>query len=110
MEEYNGKIIGTFLPANEYYAERRDQTLVVSFSLLLIFGILLLMINRMVDDKIVQGINRISNAMKQIAEGNFGIIINEQGNPEFTMLSDSINKNCHFEVRSCRHNLFYILS
>ncbi len=104
MEEYNGKIIGTFLPANEYYAERRDQTLVVSFSLLLIFGILLLMINRMVDDKIVQGINRISNAMKQIAEGNFGIIINEQGNPEFTMLSDSINKMVESITQSMKEN------
>ena len=104
MEEYNGKIIGTFLPANEYYAERRDQTLVVSFSLLLIFGILLLMINRMVDDKIVQGINRISNAMKQIAEGNFGIIINEQGNHEFTMLSDSINKMVESITQSMKEN------
>lgn len=103
-EEYDGKIIGTFLPANEYYAERRDQTLVVSFSLLLIFGILLLMINRMVDDKIVQGINRISNAMKQIAEGNFGIMINEQGNPEFTMLSNSINKMVESITQSMKEN------
>lgn len=103
-EEYDGKIIGTFLPANEYYAERRDQTLVVSFSLLLIFSILLLMINHMVDDKIVQGINRISNAMKQIAEGNFGIMVNEQGNPEFTMLSNSINKMVESITQSMKEN------
>lgn len=91
-EEYNGYVIGTFMPSNEYYAGRRSQTIVVSLSMLIIFGVLLLMINRMVDSKIVQGINRISNSMQKIAEGNFEITVNEQGNPEFVMLSDSINK------------------
>lgn len=91
-EEYDGRIIGTFMPSNEYYAGRRSQTIVVSLSMLVIFGALLLMINQMVDNKIVQGINRISNSMQKIAEGNFEITVNEQGNPEFVMLSDSINK------------------
>lgn len=91
-EEYNGQIIGTFMPANEYYAARRSQTLVVSLSMLIIFGVLLLMINRLVDNKIVSGINRITNSMKKISDGNFDIVIDEKGNPEFTVLSDSINK------------------
>lgn len=91
-ESYNGQIIGTFMPSSEYYSARRSQTLVVSLSMLIIFGVLLMMINHMVDDKIVQGINRISNSMHAIADGNFSITVNEQGNPEFVMLSDSINK------------------
>lgn len=91
-EEYGNYLIGTFLPAGEYYQPRMNQTLAVSLSMLLIFGILLLTINRMVDKKIVNGINRITNATKEIAEGNFGIVINEKGNPEFAMLSNSINK------------------
>ncbi len=91
-EEYGGQIFGTFLPANEYYRERRDQTLVVSFSMLLIFGVLLVTINQFVDRKIVQGIDRITNSMKEIAEGNFEIRVDEQENPEFSLLSDSINK------------------
>lgn len=91
-EEYNGQIIGTFMPSNEYYKGRLNQTIVVSLSMLIIFGVLLLTINRMVDDKIVQGINRISNSMSKIAAGDFGITVDEQGNPEFTALSDSINK------------------
>ncbi len=91
-EEYEGRIIGTFMPANEYYAQRSSQTLVVSLSIVLIFGILLVLINRMVDSRIVQGINRITNAMKGIAEGDFGLAVHEEGNPEFVMLSDSINK------------------
>lgn len=91
-EEYNGQIIGTFMPSSEYYSGRSNQTIVVSISMLIIFSVLLMMINHMVDDKIVCGINRISNSMHEIAEGNFSITVDEQGNPEFVMLSDSINK------------------
>ncbi len=91
-EEYQGQIIGTFMPSGEYYGERRNQTLVVTVSMVVIFGVLLLMINQLVDKKIVRGINRISQSMKDISEGNFDISVNEQGNPEFSQLSDSINK------------------
>lgn len=91
-EEYDGKIIGTFMPSKEYYKERVNQTVVVSLSMLIIFVVLLFMINQMVDSKIVTGINRISNSMKEIAGGNFNIVIDEKGNPEFEMLSQSINK------------------
>lgn len=91
-EEYEDQIIGTFMPADEYYAERTNQTVVVSISVLIIFGILLVMINRMVDQKIVKGIHRITDSMKQITDGDFGITVNENGNPEFTLLSTSINK------------------
>lgn len=100
-EEYQDKIIGTFMPANEYYKERLNQTVVVSFSMLIIFGILLLMINRMVDNKIVTGINRLNNSMKKIADGDFEVTVNEPGNPEFIQLSESINRM----VESIRRNL-----
>ncbi len=100
-EEYGEWIIGTFLPSGEYYAARNSQMLVVSFSMLLIFGILLVMINQMVDSKIVRGIDNINNSMKEIAEGNFEITVNEKGNTEFEQLSDSINKM----VDSIRRNM-----
>lgn len=103
-EEYEGQIIGTFMPSGEYFAERRNQTLVVSFSMLVIFGILLVMISRMVDNKIVQGINSITNSMKEIADGNFEITVHEQGNPEFELLSNSINKMVENIGRSINEN------
>lgn len=90
-EEYDGKLIGTFMPSKEYYRERMNQTLVVSVSMFLIFVVLLIMINRMVDQKIVQGINRIAASMQDIAGGNFDVQVTESGNPEFEMLSESIN-------------------
>lgn len=103
-EEYNGQIIGTFMPSGEYYAGRLNQTFVVSLSMLIIFSVLLLMINRMVDDKIVQGINRISNSMREIAGGNFEITVDEQANPEFAMLSGSINKMVESIRQSIQEN------
>lgn len=90
-EEYDGKLIGTFMPRKEYYRERMNQTLVVSVSMFLIFVVLLIMINRMVDQKIVQGIHHIAAAMKQIAEGDFEVKVMEYDNPEFKMLSESID-------------------
>lgn len=97
-------ILGTFLPASEYYAARRSQTLIVSLSMLLIFGVLLFMINRMVDDKIVSGLNRITDSMKKIADGSFDITVNESGNPEFLQLSDSINRMVDSICRSMEEN------
>lgn len=91
-EESDGIIIGTFLPSSEYNASRRNQTLVVSLSMLVIFGVLLIMINRMVESKIVQGLNNISDSMKKIAGGDFNIIVKEDSNPEFGQLSDNINR------------------
>ena len=52
-EEYEDRIIGTFMPAKEYFSERTNQTVAVSVSMLIIFGALLVMINWMVDRKSV---------------------------------------------------------
>lgn len=91
-EEYDGQLIGTFMPSNEYYSQRWNQTLVVSVSMLIIFFVLLQMISRMVDQRIVMGINRIADSMRQIAGGDFSVTVNETGNREFEVLSESVNK------------------
>ena len=90
-EEYDGKIIGTFLPSNEYYEARTSQTMFVALSMLIIFVILLVMINRTVDKNIVEGINHLADSMKKIAGGDFEIVVKEESNPEFTQLSGDIN-------------------
>lgn len=91
-EAYDGKIIGTFMPSNEYYSARRSQLIVVAISMLIIFGVLLVTINRLVDGKIIRGINNIITSTSGIAAGNFNITVRENGNEEFTKLSESINK------------------
>lgn len=91
-EEYNGMYIGTFMPSSEYYSDQIRQTAVISISMFLIFAILLQIINRMMDRKIVRGIRNISDSVVKISEGDFEITVNEHGAPEFSLLSDSVNK------------------
>lgn len=90
-EEYDGMLIGTFLPSNEYYKTRINQTIVVAISMLIIFTSLLVMINKTVDKKIIQGINNLTASMKKISGGNFEISVNEDSTPEFAQLSRDIN-------------------
>ena len=90
-EAYDGMLIGTFLPSGEYYQERLSQTLVVSVSMLVIFLVLLVLINRMVDSKIVKGIHHFADAMKLIAAGDYSVRVEERGNEEFALFSDGIN-------------------
>ncbi len=91
-EEYENMLIGTFMPAREYYESRTSQVIVLALSMFVIFMALIILINRTVDKKIVDGINKISGSMKKIAEGDFDIVVKEEGNPEFVQLSDSINR------------------
>lgn len=103
-EDNGDMIVGTFLPTSEYYAARRNQTLIVSLSMLIIFGALLITIDRMVDSKIVRGINNITNDTKEIAEGNFDIVIDEKSTPEYEQLSSSINKMVESICQNMREN------
>ena len=103
-EEYDGKIIGTFMPSSEYYKERFNQTIVVAVSMLIIFGVLLLTINQLMDSKIIKGIDNIITSLSGITAGNFNITVNEHGNPEFAQLSDSINTMVNSIRSSIREN------
>lgn len=90
-EEYEDMLIGTFLPSKEYYEARTNQTFAVSISMLVIFLILLIVISRTVDAKIVSGINHLATSMKKIAGGDFDVVVKEDSNPEFSQLSKDIN-------------------
>lgn len=100
-EEYDGKLIGTFMPPKEYYKGRLNQVLSVSLSMLFIFGLLLFLINRMIDEKFVNIISRIQNGVAQIASGNYDIEMKEDSSPEFKSLSTDINTM----VQNIRNNL-----
>lgn len=100
-EKYNDMYIGTFMPLSEYYQNTISQTIVISISLCIIFAILLFLINRMMDQKIVRGLQSITNSVKKISDGDFNISVQEHGNPEFSLLSNSVNKM----VTSIRDNI-----
>ncbi|MCH5254546.1 MAG: methyl-accepting chemotaxis protein [Lachnospiraceae bacterium] len=90
-EEYDGMLIGTYLPSAEYYGDCLKAILMVSVSMLVIFGVLLYLINRMVDEKIVKGIYHFADALKMIGDGDYSVRVDERGNPEFALFSDGIN-------------------
>lgn len=91
-EQSGDMIIGAFMPMSEYYAERNRQMLMMAIAMVVVFGILLLMIDRYVDSKIISGINHIGSGVKKIANGDLNSRMDEQSAPEFAQLSDDINK------------------
>lgn len=92
IEEYEGMLIGTFLPQSEYYEVRFSQTMMLFVSLVIVFLILIFMINKMLERKIVKGIKQIADDLYGIATGDLELVVNQKENPEFEMLSNSINK------------------
>lgn len=103
-QEYDGMYIGTFVSLSEYYHDPFIQTLVMALSIFVIFVVLLLFINNMIDRKIVNGIQNITKSVKKISDGDFGITIDERGTPEFSMLSDSVNKMVESIRESMKEN------
>jgi len=103
-EEYHGMLIGTFLPSDEYYEARTNQTIVVALSVLAIFVVLIIVINRTVDKNIVKGINNLAVSMKKIAGGDFEVVVKEESTPEFTQLSGDINTMAESILNSMNDN------
>lgn len=91
-QEYEGMYIGTFLPDGEYYGDQVSQIVMMALSIFVIFSVLLFMINKMLDKKIISGMRNITTSVKEISEGDFNREVNEHGTPEFSMLSSSVNK------------------
>lgn len=90
-EIYEDMIIGTMLSDKYYYNNRNRQTLMVSISVFIIFIVLLLFISSFVNQKFVKAIHNIINSLTQITGGNLNIVIQEKGNQDFALLSQSIN-------------------
>lgn len=102
--KYNDMYIGTFMPIKEYYQNQISQTLVMALSIFIIFTVLLYFINRLLDKKIVFGIQNITESVKRISEGDFTIIVKEQSTPEFSMLSSSVNKMVESICQNIKEN------
>lgn len=103
-KKYNDMYIGTFMPTKEYYQNQVSQTLVMALSIFIIFVVLLYFINRLMDKRIIFGIQNITESVKKISEGNFEIVVNEQSTPEFSMLSGSVNKMVESICQSIKEN------
>lgn len=103
-QEYEGMYIGTFMPNGEYYSDQITQTIMMALSIFVIFAVLLFIINKMLDKKIVSGMQNITTSVKKISEGDFGIVVDEQGTPEFSLLSSSVNKMVESICQNMKEN------
>ena len=83
--------IGAFLPDTEYFSARTVQSLVMAGIMLIIFSVLELVLNKMVDKNIISGIINIVKDTEKISAGDFSVVVKEQRNEEFAKLSGSIN-------------------
>ena len=92
------------MPDGEYYSDQISQTVMMALSIFVIFSVLLYMINRLLDKKIVSGMQNITTSVKKISEGDFGIVIDEQGTPEFSLLSSSVNKMVESICQNIKEN------
>lgn len=72
--------------------KRGEQMRFVILYLVSVLLIVLLSINHLLRTKIINGIDRIIVALRSITDGNLDTVVREDGNPEFTQLSDEINK------------------
>lgn len=103
-QEYEGMYIGTFLPDGEYYSDQVSQIVMMALSIFVIFSVLLFMINKMLDKKIISGMRNITTSVKEISEGDFSKEVNEHGTPEFSMLSSSVNKMVESICQNIKEN------
>lgn len=94
IKEY--KSLGIYLciaaEENVLKDKREEQMRFVILYLVVVFLIVLFSINYLLKHKIINGIDRIINALRSITEGNLDMVVREEGNPEFVELSNEINK------------------
>lgn len=103
-QEYEGMYIGTFMPNGEYYSDQLSQIVIMALSIFVIFSLLLFIINKMLDKKIISGMQNITTSVKKISEGDFQMEVNEHGTPEFSMLSSSVNKMVESICQNIKEN------
>jgi len=83
-------IVGT-LSEKEVNNQRDMMVYVVSFSEVIIFAIVMIVIYRVIDVIVVRKLKNINSELGEITSGNLDVSVEEKHNVEFKMLSDGIN-------------------
>ncbi|NLO13609.1 MAG: SpoIIE family protein phosphatase [Clostridiales bacterium] len=91
-----GAVLGDYLiigmlPFTEIFAGRNETLLFVGAAYLLLFVSVFILVSRMVDGVVIQGIRNVNASLARITKGNLETLVEERGNAEFRALSDGIN-------------------
>ncbi len=91
-EEYDNYIIGIVYPSSEYKLSAIKNTGILFLGILVIDIILLIFVRKYVSNEIVAGILSITKTMDEISNGDYDVQANVHNAPEFSILSNAINK------------------
>ncbi len=99
-KEYNNTLIGASIPVRVLFFKLLFNLLATLLCLVCVEIIMLVLLNYLVNKKVIIGIHQILNGLNRITDGNYDMTIKVGGNPEFEQLSRGINTM----VKSVRHS------
>ena len=99
-KEYNNTLIGASIPVRVLFFKLLFNLLETLLCLVCVEIIMLVLLNYLVNKKVIIGIHQILNGLNRITDGNYDMTIEVGGNPEFEQLSRGINTM----VKSVRHS------
>lgn len=92
LSKYNDLVIGRSVTEENLYAGRLGQMTLIMIYLVFTFLIVIIVMNRLLQIKIVNGVHKIMKGLENITEGNLRTVVEVEDNPEFKQLSVGINK------------------
>lgn len=87
----DGVVVGLSVPKNTMYKQRKPQMEQTAAYLVLACLVAIIMLNYLLRTRFVKAIKSINESLGKIEKGNYSLVVDERGTPEFAMLSDSIN-------------------
>lgn len=89
--DYNNYLLCVSIPKSELYSTRNNQLVITLLSNIIIFVILTCLIAKLLQNSIVNGINKIVVSLEEIQNGNLDTRVDVHNHREFQTLSNGIN-------------------
>ena len=87
----DGSMLLTALPVDEVYAQRNMQAYETALADILLFAVIYLLISVLVQQIVVNNIQRVNRSLDKITGGDLNEVVNVRSAMEFASLSDDIN-------------------
>lgn len=91
VSAYGDYLLTAHLPKEEMYMSRDSVIKILIIGNLILFGVIFLLISRLLQKVVINGIYTVNDSLKEITEGNLEKEINVNTTTEFQSLSSGIN-------------------
>ena len=88
----NDLILITFLSSDEIYAERDIQALETALASILLFTVIYMLVQYLVQEIVVDDLYLVNRSLSKITHGDLNEVVNVRNSLEFASLSDDINQ------------------